>query len=120
MTAFRIIKGEYGYLKKKRNRVLIYTLLSFAVSIALFVVGYVTTGTRKNLLTIVAVLGLLPASRSAVSLIMLFRAKGCSEKARDQIGKAAGGLVSMYDMYFTSYEKNYAVFQQGATSTEDN
>ncbi len=110
MTVFsRIIKGEYGYLRKKRNRVLLFTILSFAVSIALYVTGYVTTGTNKNLLTIVAVLGLLPASKSTVSLIMLFRARGCSEEARDAIEKESESLLSMYDMYFTTYDKNYAV-----------
>ncbi len=53
----KAVKGTYGYLKSKRNRVLIRTIAFFAISIAIFIAGYVTTGSRKNLLTIIAVLG---------------------------------------------------------------
>ncbi|MCR5501515.1 MAG: hypothetical protein K6F53_00745 [Lachnospiraceae bacterium] len=102
-------KGNFGYLKKKRTRVLLWTLLCFGVSLALFFTGIITTGTRKNLLTIVAVLGLLPASKSAVSLVLLFLAKGCSEEDRDRIEKIPQTFLSLYDMYFTSYEKNFSL-----------
>ena len=73
------IKGQYGYIKKQRNRVIIWTVILFVIAFSLFIAGYVMTKTKKNLLTIVAVLGLLPASKSLVNAIMFWRAKGCSE-----------------------------------------
>lgn len=105
----RIIKGEYGYIKKKQRQVVIRTLLYFLISLSLYFIGIKTTGTRKNLLTVVAVLGLLPASKSLVNMIMFLRAKGCSEAFYKKISELNLKIVSMYDMYFTSYEKNFAV-----------
>lgn len=103
------VKGSFGYLKEKRNSVFIMTVLMFAVSLSLLIAGIVTTGSNKNLLTIVAVLGCLPACKSAVSLIMYCKATGCSENARNAIEIVKGELVGMYDMYFTSYKNNFPV-----------
>jgi len=103
------IKGKYGYLREKRNSVMVMTILMFAVSLSLLIAGIITTGSNKNLLTIVAVLGCLPACKSAVSLIMYFKATGCSENAKNEIEKVQGELIGMYDMYFTSYKNNFPV-----------
>ena len=72
-------KGQYGYLKRQMKRELIKTFILFGISLSLYFAGRITTGTNKNLLTIVAVLGFLPASQFAVRSIMFMRAKGCSE-----------------------------------------
>ena len=105
----RAIKGNFGYLSAKRIQVIIRTVLFFGISIALYVTGYVTTGDNKNLLTIVAVLGLLPASKSLVNMIMMIRATGCSEEVMQAVEPMEGRLIGMYDMYFTSYKKNFAI-----------
>ncbi|MCM1134201.1 MAG: hypothetical protein NC400_01375 [Clostridium sp.] len=103
------VKGSFGYIKYRRYRTAVTTILFFGISLALFAAGYISTGKKENLLTIVAVLGCLPASKSLVNLIMLFRAKGCSEEARAAIAPLEGRLNGMYDMYFTSYQKNFAL-----------
>ena len=103
------MKGNYGYLAAKKRWVIIRTLIFFCLSLAIFVAGYVTTGTRKNLLTVVAVLGCLPACKSLVNMIMLIRAAGCSQAAKEALAPLEGRLVGMYDMYFTSYQKNFAI-----------
>lgn len=105
----RIIKGDFEYIKKKRIRVILMTILFFAISIAVFLVGYITTGSKKNLLTVVAILGCLPACKSAVNMIMFIKAKGCSDEANQKILPHIGRLIPMYDMYFTSYKKNFAI-----------
>lgn len=105
----RVYKGCFGYLNYKKKTELIKTLVLFAVSLSLYFAGIAATGSNKNLLTIVAVLGCLPASKSAVSLIMYIKAKGCSaecfQKIQSSIGEEEGG----YDFYFTSYDKNFPV-----------
>lgn len=105
----KAVKGTFGYLTQKKKYVLLRTILYFAIALAIFVIGFITAGTRKNLLTVVAVLGLLPASKSLVNLVMYLRSTGCSFAAKEVIEKAAKNLVGMYDMYFTSYQKNFAV-----------
>ena len=105
----RINKGEYGYIAYQRKVVIIRTIIFFAISVAIFIIGYITTGTRRNLLTIVAVLGCLPACKSLVNLIMFAKAKGCSEEAHKEIEGIADSLNDVYDLYMTSYDKNYAV-----------
>ncbi|MCR4787918.1 MAG: hypothetical protein K5888_04970 [Lachnospiraceae bacterium] len=106
----RSIKGNFQYLKTKRINTAIITAVFFTLSLGIILTGYLTTGTRKNLLTIVGILGLLPASKSLVSLIMLIRAKGADQKLFDLINGSDNNLISMYDMYFTSYKKNFAVY----------
>ena len=69
----KISKGEPGYLKQQKKVVLIQTIVYFSISLAIFVIGYWSTKTKANLMSVVAVLGLLPASKSLVSLIMYLR-----------------------------------------------
>lgn len=51
---FRIKKGHHGYIKRKK-RLLLGEVLGLLIGIiGLVVIGVVTTGNRKNLLTVVA------------------------------------------------------------------
>lgn len=74
------VKGTRGYLRTQKNYEIIRTVLYFAISIALFIAGWVSTGSRENLLTIVAVLGCLPACKSLVEMFMYLRYKGCDDR----------------------------------------
>ena len=102
-------RGSRNYLNTQKLYELVRTILYFAISLSLFIAGYIQTGERANLLSIVAILGCLPASKSAVSAIMFFRFKSCSAQAADTIEQHSGGLSCLYDMVFTSYKKNYCV-----------
>lgn len=111
-------KGNYLYMRDKKKMEIIKTVLFFGISAALYLAGYITTGSNKNYLTIVAILGCLPASKSAVSMIMYLKAKGCSEKVYKLIADKIGGKEGAYNLYFTSYDKNYDmshVFVKGMT-----
>lgn len=105
----KAIKGTFGYLSNKRTQVMIRTILFFGISLALLIAGIITTGSKKNLLTVVAVLGCLPACKSLVNLVMYLKAKGCSKEVRDVIAKEEGKLIGMFDMYFTSYKLNFSI-----------
>lgn len=102
-------KGTSGYLRTQKNYEILRTVLYFAISLSLFLAGWVTTGSRENLLTIVAVLGCLPACKSLVEMFMFLRYKGCNEQDAAQIAAHTDGLTGLYDMVFTSYEKNYVI-----------
>lgn len=103
------VKGQFGYLANKRKLVLVRTVLFFVIPLSLLAAGIISTGSRRNLLTIVAVLGCLPACKSLVNLILYVRAAGCGHEAREKILTAEGALFGMYDMYFTSYKQNFAI-----------
>ena len=105
----KVQKGNYGYLSYKKKMTTFITAAMFAISISLYIAGYVTTKTNANVLTVVSILGCLPASKSAVSMIMFLKAKGCSIEDRDTIEKVVGSLDGYYDLYFTSYQKNYPI-----------
>lgn len=100
-------KGEYEYAKYNRLKLIIYTLGMYSLSAAIYIIGYITTKTNKNLLTIVAVLGILPASKLLISLIMACRVKTVSMDIKKEIDSNIGGLTGFYNMYFTSYDVNY-------------
>lgn len=105
----KVKKGDFGYIQAKRKQVIIRTILYFAAALSVFLIGYLHTGTRKNLLTVIAVLGCLPSCKSAVNMIMFLRAKGCSRETADKIQGYVGILKGMFDMYFTSYQKNFPI-----------
>lgn len=105
----KIAKGQYGYIAQQKKWSTARTLILFALSLSIFIIGIISTGSKENLLTVVAVLGCLPAGRSAVNTIMFLRARGCSKEAKEKISLSCGEITQLYDMFFTSYEKNYQV-----------
>lgn len=102
-------KGTENYLKIQKRYEILRTILYFSVSAALFIAGYLQTKSRLNLLTVVAVLGCLPAGKSAVSAIMFLRFQSCSPENAAKIREHSQGLKTLFDCVFTSYSKNYRV-----------
>lgn len=109
MKSLIVKKGLYGYIRNHKVVTVLRTLLFFVVSIGLYLLGYLTTGSNKNLLTIVAILGCLPACKSMVNFILFLKAEGCSEELRSIVRDYDEKLTVFYDMYFTSYEKNFSI-----------
>ncbi|MCR5282050.1 MAG: hypothetical protein K6E18_01660 [Lachnospiraceae bacterium] len=114
-------KGEFGYLSYKKKTETIKTILYFLIPLSLFLAGILTTGTKKNLLTIVAVLGILPASKNAVLLIMYLKSKGITVSLHDKIESALSAMRSdgrdevtahldvLYEMVFTTHDVTFEV-----------
>lgn len=102
-------KGEKGYLSYQKKATVIRTAALFLLSLAVFLIGFLSTGKKENLLTIVAVLGCLPASRSAVNMIMVLRYHGIGEEDYQKIRPHIGLCSTLADLVFTSYEKNFEI-----------
>lgn len=100
-------KGDYEYASYHKKTELIKTLIMFALPIGIYITGYVTTHSNKNLLTVVAVLGMLPASKCLVSLIMNLRVKVLPGEARQEIDEHIHDIKGLYNLYFTSYDNNF-------------
>ena len=102
-------KGTFNYLNTQKKYEILRTLLYFFISISLYIAGLVTTGNNMNLLTIIAVFGCLPASKSAVHMIMFLRYKSLSLENYDIIKPYEKELDCLYDLVFTSYDKNFPI-----------
>ncbi len=109
MKQLLVPKGAYGYLENRRKYTACRTVFFFLICIGLYIMGIVSTGSNRNLLTIVAVLGCLPACKSAVNFIIFMRAKGCSGALHQKLSAYDEKLETFYDLYFTSYQKNYPI-----------
>ena len=62
--------GIFKIIKEKIE--IIRTLAYFGIVIAILLLGYFQTGTKLNLLTVVAIVGCLPASKALVGVITRF------------------------------------------------
>lgn len=101
-------KGDYGFLNYQKKKTLLLTICFFGLVIAIFITGFVTTKSRMNVLTVVAVLGCLPACKQAVNCIMVFRKKPCSEERHQRILACSGSVPTAYELYITSPKTAYA------------
>ncbi|MBQ7775087.1 MAG: hypothetical protein IJ379_04115 [Lachnospiraceae bacterium] len=102
-------KGTKNYINTQKKYEVIRTLIYFFISVSLYIAGYVTTKTNANLLTVVAVVGCLPASKSLVGAIMFLRHKSMSAEACVKIEAVRKTLPQLFDMVFTTYDKNHVV-----------
>ena len=98
----KVAKGDAGYIRARKRKILLKMILEFAIVIALLVLGIVETGSRQNLLTVVSVLGCLPASKALDEFIMVFPHRSITEEKAAEIDLNANLLTRAYDMVFTS------------------
>lgn len=101
----KVEKGTPGYLDYKRKAEIIRTIIYFGIVAAVFFLGYFQTGSRLNMLTVVAVLGCLPASKALVGVITRLPYHSIDQKTVDDIRSKTPHLTVAYDMVITSREK---------------
>ena len=99
-------KGDYGYLASEKKRRILITAVLFAVPLLIFFSAMLYFPTRLTIWTVIAVVGCLPACKSLVSLIMIFRARQVETSVYRRIHEHAGELTMSYEMYMTFYEKS--------------
>lgn len=98
-------KGEAGYIRKQKRFLIFKTLIQFAIVAALLILGIFQTKTRLNLLTVVAILGCLPAAKTLVQLIVILPYKTISAEKTDDLERKASLLTRAYDMVVTDEKK---------------
>lgn len=101
----KIEKGTPGYLNARKLRLVVMAVLEFAIIIALLVLGYVQTGTKMNLLTVVAIVGCLPACKVLVGLITILPYRTVPAERAAEIKAKAPLLTTAFDLVITSREK---------------
>ena len=129
------MKGSYGYLQKQTKKAAWITVLLFLMSAIVFLLGIYTKGiqvsgltpsealmsnpvtifrqgNKYNLLTVVAVLGVLPAARYLVNLVLLIKARktACPEALYEKTEAVRSTVPVLYDLYLTGYQKSYPMY----------
>ncbi len=105
----KVAKGKFGYTASHRKWQILKMLLYIALALAVFLLGFITTKTTKNVLSVVAICGALPISKEMVGVIMSFKRKPMDKKLYEQITAKAGDLEQIYELLFTTSETSYAV-----------
>ena len=101
----KIEKGQPGYLKAQRNKMLIQTLVEFGMVLLILIIGILYYHTRLNVFTVVAVVGCLPASKALVELIAILPYKSVEPQKVNEIEEKSSLLTTAYDLVMTSREK---------------
>lgn len=102
-------KGEHGYTDAHKKAQLLKTCLFFLIPLAIFVIGYVTTATKRNYFTILAIVGCLPACKELVNVMMFLKRRSMPRELYQEIERHAGGLTRAYELVLTTYEQNYPI-----------
>ena len=105
----KIKKGEYGYLAYQKKKEIIKTIAFFAISLSIYAGGYLISGKKDNIGTVIAMLGMLPASKSFVSMVMFFRFKTGNKDVYDKVKETVSDLPVFYDAVITTVKKSYPV-----------
>ncbi len=98
------VKGDYGYYSYEKKKRLGIVALMLGLCLVIFFTGIIMTGSRKNMFTLIAILGVLPTAKWAVQMIMMFLQKPIDPKVYETTEKIAGDLTHGYELCVTAYE----------------
>ena len=102
-------KGYYGYIRKGRVVLGLVTACLLALVLGVYFGAQWYFKTNKNIFTLLAALTCIGVGKFAVDFVMFMRAGHCSEAAREIIDPHVGKLTGAYDLFMTSYNKNFAI-----------
>lgn len=106
----RVTKGHYGYLSYKKKIEIVKMLVILLGIVILLVAGYVTTHTRKNLLTVAAVVSVLPLANLLVPFLVILPFKGRPKEEYEEIKKTVGNGLLNTELVITAHnEKPFGV-----------
>lgn len=98
-------RGKPGYINSLKKKYLVISIVEFAIVAAVFVLGYLQTGSRLNLLTVVAILGCLPASKNLVEFIVVAPHKGIETAKYEELDEKAPQIIKVYDLVVAGQAK---------------
>lgn len=98
-------KGDIGYLKDFKKRDLIKCSIQWGLIIIFLIIGYIIFDTKLNILTLVAVLGCLPAAKATVAVVVKWPIKPLKNTQAQQVLEHSTELTTSFDVILTSQEK---------------
>ena len=94
-------KGQFGYFRYETMRRLLITIITVLFPAAVFMAGIIVYGTERNLLTVIALVLVIPFAMAFVSLVMVYTHSSISEEEYKEIEEHAGTLTMAYELYVT-------------------
>ena len=98
----KAIKGDPGYIRAEKKKRGLRTALAFGIVLVILITGYMINGTKLNWLTLVAVLGCLPAAKVLVSLIVMLRYQSIDTDIYQELAGKTEQLTMVYETIITS------------------
>lgn len=107
MKKQKLERGEYGYLKERKQRALFGTILMVLIGVAIFILGLLLNKMEAtNLFSVIAVCMVIPAAKYFVSYVVLFPYQSMDEETKQRLASYARETDTVfYDVVFTSSEK---------------
>lgn len=106
MKKLKGTKCEFGYISSQKKFQALMLLLYIAIGVGLFLTGFLITGTRANLFTVLGILMALPGAKRVIALVVMVPRKSVEkeryDKMRSALSKESGLLT---DYVFTSPDK---------------
>ena len=102
-------KGQWGYFKSERIRRILMTAGIFGIAFLILITSTLYFGTNKNIMTVVAMVCMIPGAMSLTSVIMFAMRKSLPEEEYRVLEAHEGTLTAAYEMYFTSEKQNALV-----------
>ena len=107
MKKQKLERGEYGYLKQRKNKALFGTFLMVLIGFAIFGLGLLLNKMEvTNIFTVIAICMVMPAAKFFVSYVVLFPYQPISMETKGRLASyAKNDDTVLYDVVFTSSEK---------------
>lgn len=107
MKKQKLERGEFGYLKQRKQKALFGTILMVLIGLAIFVIGLLLNKMEAtNIFTVIAVCMVMPAAKYFVSYVVLFPYQPMNLESKERLDSyAREGDTMLYDVVFTSAEK---------------
>lgn len=96
-------KGDYNYLQRKKVSQLFIAFIGFLIVMLVIVSGYIKYGNTKNIMTVIGIVGVIPASKFLVSYIVMFPYKSPDHEKYKLLSKY--DVILLCGMVMTSVEK---------------
>ena len=100
-------KSEWGYIKKKKRAMILYTLVFAVIIAAIYLTGYyLNDKSNASVWTVAAIVLVLPAAKFFVSFLVLFPYKTPDKEKWNEINEVLKSGSSLWsDLVITSQEK---------------
>lgn len=106
MKNFKGTKCEFGYISSQKKFQALMLLLYIMIGVGLFLIGFLITGTRANLFTVLGILMALPGAKRVIALVVMVPHQSVGKERYDRMrSELTDGSVLLTDYVFTSPEK---------------
>lgn len=102
-----VYKGCEGYLTHRKKKMGVITGICFLIVFSIFIAGIIIYGSRNNIMTVMAVVCVLPSSKFAVDLMMILPYKSASRDLVDNINATDDKFLHKFDCVFTTKNQSF-------------